>query len=148
MCRMYGDYESLRDGSIADCLMDLTAGIPEHYPLHELVTYKNPDTRRGVYYAMFSALETNSLVNLSIRARRPGDVRALTHMGLIVGRAYMVISAKVRAALPYPLANTCVSSIRMYQFFRHSKSLNSLNNIILAMVICICIVGSFDLTGQ
>lgn len=96
---MYGDYESLRDGSISDCLMDLTGGIPEHYPLHELVTYKNPDTRRGVYTAIYSALEANSLVTLSIRARKQGDVRALTQFGLIVGRAYMVLSAKVCPSL-------------------------------------------------
>ena len=86
-CRMYGDYESLRDGSISDCLMDLTGGIPEYYPLHELVTYKNPDTRSYVYRAMYAALETNSLVTVSIRARKQGDVRELTQVGLIVGRA-------------------------------------------------------------
>ena len=92
---MYSDYESLRDGSNSDYLLDLTGGIPEYYPLHELVTYKNPDTRGGVYSAIYAALETNSLVTVSIRARKQGDVRALTQVGLIVGRAYMVLSAKV-----------------------------------------------------
>lgn len=75
--RLYRDYESLRDGTVADCLSDLTGGIPERYHLRQLVVYKNSDTRQNVFDSIVNALNAKAFVTATIKVnsetnRRPG----------------------------------------------------------------------------
>ena len=92
--RLYKDYESLKEGSVADCLTDLTAGIPERYHLKQLVCYKNPDTRTMVFDVIAEALSHGSFVNLTIKPDRPSQLGVSTPKGLIIGRGYAVLEAK------------------------------------------------------
>ena len=65
--RLYRDYESLRDGTVADCLTDLTGGIPKRYHLRQMLIYKNPDTRQQAFNAIASALSAKAFVTATIK---------------------------------------------------------------------------------
>ena len=58
---MYGDYECMRYGSVADCLVDLTGGMPERYLLRDLHVADDERTRERHK----AALGTHSLVMLT-----------------------------------------------------------------------------------
>ena len=75
--RMYGDYECMRYGRVADCLVDLTGGMPERYLLRDLHVADNERTRERLKAALADALGTHSLVMLtSDKAERsPAQVR-------------------------------------------------------------------------
>ena len=61
---MYGDYECLRYGSVADCLVDLTGGMPERYLLRDLHIADDERTRERFKAALADALSSHSLVTL------------------------------------------------------------------------------------
>lgn len=62
---MYGDYECMRRGSVADCLVDLTSGIPERYLLRDLHLDADERNRGRLKAALADALSTHSFVMLT-----------------------------------------------------------------------------------
>ena len=74
---MYGDYECMRFGSVADCLVDLTGGMPERYLLRDLHVANDERTRERFKAALADALGTHSLVMLTCdkAERSPAQVR-------------------------------------------------------------------------
>lgn len=76
---MYGDYECMRHGSIADCLVDLTGGMPERYMLRDLHLDDNERTRERLKAALADSLQTHSLVMLTCDNVSGGNGRAQVH---------------------------------------------------------------------
>lgn len=60
--RLYGSYEALKGGNVADALTDFTGGITEGYILRG----PNTDVPRNVVNILFKALDRQSLIGCGI----------------------------------------------------------------------------------
>ena len=71
---------------MADCLTDLTGGIPERYHLRQMLVYKNPDTRQQAFNAIASALSAKAFVTATIKVccRFSGLLRKQFHLNMLL----------------------------------------------------------------
>ena len=60
--RLYGSYEALKGGNVADALTDFTGGITEGYILRG----PNTDVPRNIVNILFKALDRQSLIGCGI----------------------------------------------------------------------------------
>ena len=60
--RLYGSYEALKGGNVADALTDFTGGITEGYILRG----PNADVPRNIVNILFKALDRQSLIGCGI----------------------------------------------------------------------------------
>lgn len=61
-CRLYGSYEALKGGNVADALTDFTGGICEGYTLRGV----NSNVPRNIVNILFKALDRLSLIGCGI----------------------------------------------------------------------------------
>ncbi|XP_074662514.1 calpain-9-like isoform X2 [Tubulanus polymorphus] len=84
--KMYGSYEALKAGHIADALTDFTGGLTESYPLG-----KFHDVPNNIVNIMFKSLERQSVIGASIYPVDPNEnKRTLLPNGLVAGHAFSV----------------------------------------------------------
>lgn len=62
LCRLYGSYEALKGGNVADALTDFTGGICEGYTLRGV----NSNVPRNIVNILFKALDRQSLIGCGI----------------------------------------------------------------------------------
>ena len=65
--RLYGSYEALKGGNVADALTDFTGGITEGYILRG----PNTDVPRNIVNILFKALDRQSLIGCGINVSHP-----------------------------------------------------------------------------
>ena len=66
MCRrLYGDYESLMFGYVADALVDFTGGVAEKLVLSELLL-QDWENREALFDKMLDAIELKAFINCHI----------------------------------------------------------------------------------
>lgn len=62
LSRLYGSYEALKGGNVADALIDFTGGICEGYTLRGV----NSNVPRNIVNILFKALDRQSLIGCGI----------------------------------------------------------------------------------
>ena len=79
--RLYGSYEALKGGNVADALTDFTGGITEGYILRG----PNTDVPRNIVNILFKALDRQSLIGCGINVSHPV---ARLHITQIINSIY------------------------------------------------------------
>ena len=88
MFRLYGSYEALKGGHVADSLTDFTGGLTETYKL------KSGKVPRNIINIMFKALERQSVIGAGIQVNKQRN-----SVGRFYGirvREYFKVNKRVR----------------------------------------------------
>lgn len=64
--RLYGSYEALKGGNMADSLTDFTGGLTESY----VIRGKHANMPRNIVNILFKALDRNALIGCGIDVSR------------------------------------------------------------------------------
>ncbi|XP_046577597.1 LOW QUALITY PROTEIN: calpain-9-like [Haliotis rubra] len=84
--KLYGSYEALKGGSMADSLTDFTGGLTESYTIRG----KHANMPRNIINILFKALDRNALIGCGIDPVKSGSREAVLENGLVAGHAYSV----------------------------------------------------------
>ncbi|KAL4237592.1 hypothetical protein ACF0H5_002306 [Mactra antiquata] len=84
--KLYGSYEALKGGNVADALTDFTGGITEGYILRG----PNSDVPRNIVNILFKALDRQSLIGCCINSLKGTVTETELSNGLIAGHAYSI----------------------------------------------------------
>ncbi|XP_078313681.1 calpain-9-like isoform X1 [Crassostrea virginica] len=84
--KLYGSYEALKGGNVADALTDFTGGICEGYTLRGV----NSNVPRNIVNILFKALDRLSLIGCGISPVKSSSVEQKLPNGLVAGHAYSV----------------------------------------------------------
>ncbi|KAK6184886.1 hypothetical protein SNE40_007247 [Patella caerulea] len=91
--KMYGDYESLNCGTVADSLVDFTSGVSEKLETAKLRQNADPDSYSALFTKLSEAQENRALISCSIVCA-PTDVGSYTEQGLVLGQGYNVTDVR------------------------------------------------------
>ncbi|XP_056022361.1 calpain-9-like isoform X1 [Ostrea edulis] len=84
--KLYGSYEALKGGNVADALTDFTGGICEGYTLRGV----NSNVPRNIVNILFKALDRQSLIGCGINPVKGNQGEQKLTNGLVAGHAYSV----------------------------------------------------------
>ncbi|XP_062585841.1 calpain-9-like [Saccostrea cucullata] len=84
--KLYGSYEALKGGNVADALTDFTGGICEGYTLRG----SNANVPRNIVNILFKALDRQSLIGCGINPVKGHQGEQKLPSGLVAGHAYSV----------------------------------------------------------
>lgn len=84
--KLYGSYEALKGGNVADALTDFTGGICEGYTLRGV----NSNVPRNIVNILFKALDRQSLIGCGINPVKGNQGEQKLPSGLVAGHAYSV----------------------------------------------------------
>ncbi|KAH3856513.1 calpain-9-like [Dreissena polymorpha] len=84
--KLYGSYEALKGGNVADALTDFTGGITEGYILRG----PNADVPRSIVNILFKSLDRQSLIGCGINSLKGGATETELPNGLVAGHAYSI----------------------------------------------------------
>ncbi|KAL3874801.1 hypothetical protein ACJMK2_037770 [Sinanodonta woodiana] len=84
--KLYGSYEALKSGNVADALTDFTGGITEGYVLRG----PNANVPRNIVNILFKALDRQSLIGCGINPLKGSSGESQLPNGLVAGHAYSI----------------------------------------------------------
>ncbi|TKR80373.1 hypothetical protein L596_014456 [Steinernema carpocapsae] len=96
--KLYGCYENLVGGQLADALQDVSAGIAETINVHKFLgfdaesTVTDPDGR--LFQTLRNAFDNQALIVAAIAAKNKEDIEKSLDCGLVKGHAYAVTAVR------------------------------------------------------
>ncbi|XP_041356011.1 calpain-5-like isoform X2 [Gigantopelta aegis] len=91
--KLYGDYESLTYGYVADALVDFTGGVSEKLMISDMMLDLH-ENRNALFGKLQEAIELKAFINCSIHCA-PEMVGQESEHGLIFGKGYNVTDIKL-----------------------------------------------------
>jgi len=92
--KLFGCYEYLDGGELAEALEDFTGGVAEPIDLVEGKYTTEQDKRDNLFRVMKKAYENHALMAAAIPARSSDEFEQATDVGLVKGHAYGITAVK------------------------------------------------------
>ncbi|ESO85096.1 hypothetical protein LOTGIDRAFT_235955 [Lottia gigantea] len=115
--KMYGDYESLESGTVADSLVDFTSGVSEKLETVKLkATLSDPESSNALFTKLCDAKENRALMTCNIQCVKE-EVGKYTDKGLVLGHGYNITDVKsitVSRSLQGTIGSSMLYLVRLF----------------------------------
>lgn len=92
--KLFGCYEALDGGELAEALEDFTGGVSESFNMTDEKYAENESKQDEFYEWLRKSLDRGSLICAAIPAANPQEMEKATNVGLIMGHAYAVTAIR------------------------------------------------------
>ncbi|XP_052822718.1 calpain-5 [Octopus bimaculoides] len=92
--KLFGNYEVLDGGELAEALEDFTGGVSDTMNLQKMEVAEKMEERTALFERMKKEMDRNSLMAASIPATSSEEMEATLDSGLVKGHAYGVTCVK------------------------------------------------------
>uniref|UniRef100_A0A1I7SLZ9 Calpain catalytic domain-containing protein n=2 Tax=Bursaphelenchus xylophilus TaxID=6326 RepID=A0A1I7SLZ9_BURXY len=92
--KLYGCYENLVGGQLADALQDVSGGVAETINVKKYFHEEQKSTPTDLFRLLRTAFDQQALIVAAIAAKSKEDIETSLHCGLVVGHAYAVTAVR------------------------------------------------------
>ncbi|CAD5229547.1 unnamed protein product [Bursaphelenchus okinawaensis] len=92
--KLYGCYENLVGGQLADALQDVSGGVAETINVKKYFNEDQNNTPTDLFRLLRTAFDQQALIVAAIAAQSKEDIETSLHCGLVVGHAYAVTAVR------------------------------------------------------
>ncbi|KAI1703875.1 calpain family cysteine protease domain-containing protein [Ditylenchus destructor] len=92
--KLYGCYENLVGGQLADALQDVSGGVAETINVQKFLAGETGDPRGRLFQTLRNAFDQQALIVAAIAAKNKEDVEKSLKCGLVKGHAYAVTAVR------------------------------------------------------
>lgn len=92
--KLFGCYEALDGGELAEALEDFTGGVSESFDMADEHYAENEEKKQEFYDWLKKSLDRGSLICAAIPAKSSDEMEKATDVGLIKGHAYAVTAIR------------------------------------------------------
>ncbi|VDD87839.1 unnamed protein product [Enterobius vermicularis] len=126
--KLYGCYENLIGGQLADALQDVSGGVAETISIPKFLDGDLTDSNSELFRTLKNALDRKALVVAAIAAKNKDEIEESLDCGLVKGHAYAVTAVRlIELDAKQPSQAHSYLSLPIANFTEHQKMIRLQN---------------------